>query len=103
MDKARCIKALASVLAVFSLSISFSDTAAFAVDRSQLDWIEQQLETLSLRREESQAKVDELKNTKKVNCTPFVRQYYILSNRWGDFLCQRKFLKNDIHQNLRNW
>ena len=24
-----------------------------------------------------------------MNCTPFVRQYGILSNKWGVFLCQR--------------
>ena len=24
-----------------------------------------------------------------LNCTPFVRQYGILSNKWGVFLCQR--------------
>ena len=25
-----------------------------------------------------------------VNCTPFVRQYDILNNKWGDFLCQKE-------------
>ena len=44
------------------MSLSFSQAEAFAVKQSDLDWIEQQLETLSIQREESQAKVDELQN-----------------------------------------
>lgn len=62
MKKAQCTKAFASMLVVFSLSLSFSQAEAFAVKQSDLDWIEQQLETLSIQREESQAKVDELQN-----------------------------------------
>ena len=62
MKKAQCTKAFASMLIVFSLSLSFSQAEAFAVTRADLDWIEQQLETLSIQREESQAKVDELQN-----------------------------------------
>lgn len=62
MKKAQCTKAFASMLIVFSLSLSFSQAEAFAVKQSDLDWIEQQLETLSIQREESQAKVDELQN-----------------------------------------
>ena len=62
MKKAQCTKAFASMLIVFSLSLSFSQAEAFAVARADLDWIEQQLETLSIQREESQAKVDELQN-----------------------------------------
>ena len=58
MKKAQCTKAFASMLIVFSLSLSFSQAEAFAVKQSDLDWIEQQLETLSIQREESQAKVD---------------------------------------------
>ena len=46
----------------FSPCLSFSQAEAFAVKQSDLDWIEQQLETLSIQREESQAKVDELQN-----------------------------------------
>ena len=30
-----------------------------------------------------------------MNCTPFVRQYDILSNRWGDLLCQEENQTND--------
>ena len=26
----------------------------------------------------------------KLKCTPFVRQYDILNNKWGDFLCQKE-------------
>ena len=62
MKKAQCTKAFAYMLIVFSLSLSFSQAEAFAVKQSDLDWIEQQLETLSIQREESQAKVDELQN-----------------------------------------
>lgn len=62
MKKAQCTKAFASMLIVFSLSLSFSQAEAFAVKQSDLDWIEQQLETLSIQREESQAKVDELQD-----------------------------------------
>lgn len=38
-----------------------------------------------------------------LNCTPFVRQYDILNNKWGDFLCQEESQINDIHRNLSNW
>ena len=35
--------------------------------------------------------------------TPFVRQYDILSNRWGDLLCQEENRTNDIRRNSRKW
>ena len=38
-----------------------------------------------------------------VNCTPFVRQYDILSNKWGDLLCQEENRTNDIRRNSRKW
>ena len=38
-----------------------------------------------------------------LNCTPFVRQYDILSNRWGDLLCQEENRTNDIRRNSRKW
>ncbi len=34
-----------------------------------------------------------------LNSTPFVRQYDILSNRWGDLLCQKEYPINDIRRN----
>ena len=37
-----------------------------------------------------------------LNCTPFVRQYDILSNKWGDFICQRAYRTNGIHRSSRN-
>ncbi len=39
----------------------------------------------------------------EMNCTPFVRQYDILSNRWGDLLCQEENQTNDTRRNLRSW
>ena len=39
----------------------------------------------------------------KMNCTPFVRQYDILSNKWGDLLCQEENRTNDIRRNSRKW
>ncbi len=36
---------------------------------------------------------------RQVNSTPFVRQYDILSNRWGDLLCQKEYPINDIRRN----
>ena len=39
----------------------------------------------------------------ELNCTPFVRQYGILSNKWGVFLCQKEYQTNDIRQNSKNW
>ena len=39
----------------------------------------------------------------EMNCTPFVRQYGILSNKWGVLLCQKEYQTNDIHQNSKNW
>ena len=38
----------------------------------------------------------------KLNCTPFVRQYDILDNKWGASLCQKEYQTNDTRQNLRN-
>ena len=42
-------------------------------------------------------------NTEAMNCTPFVRQYDILSNKWGVLLCQKEYQTNDIRQNSKNW
>ena len=39
----------------------------------------------------------------RMNCTPFVRQYGILSNKWGVFLCQKEYQTNDIRRNSKNW
>ena len=36
-----------------------------------------------------------------LNCTPFVRQYGILSNKWGVLLCQKEYQTNDIRRNSR--
>ena len=36
-----------------------------------------------------------------MNCTPFVRQYDILSNKWGVLLCQKEYQTNDIRQNSK--
>ena len=41
--------------------------------------------------------------TQRMNCTPFVRQYGILSNKWGVFLCQKEYQTNDIRRNSKNW
>ena len=38
-----------------------------------------------------------------LNCTPFVRQYDILSKKWGVLLCQKEYQANDIRQNSKNW
>ena len=36
-----------------------------------------------------------------MNCTPFVRQYDILSNKWGVLLCQKEYQTNDIRRNSK--
>ena len=36
-----------------------------------------------------------------MNCTPFVRQYDILSNKWGVLLCQKEYQTSDIRQNSK--
>ena len=38
-----------------------------------------------------------------LNSTPFVRQYDILSNKWGVLLCQKEYQTNDIRQSSREW
>ena len=38
-----------------------------------------------------------------VNSTPFVRQYDILSSKWGVLLCQKEYQTNDIRRNSREW
>ena len=51
--------------------------------------------------------VSDLKKDKSpeelLNCTPFVRQYDILSNKWGVLLCQKEYQTNDIRQSSREW
>ena len=42
-------------------------------------------------------------STLKMNSTPFVRQYGILSNKWGVFLCQKEYQTNDIRRSSRKW
>ena len=44
-----------------------------------------------------------IKTRTSVNCTPFVRQYDILSNKWGVLLCQKEYQTNDIRQSSREW
>ena len=44
-----------------------------------------------------------IKQEGSLNCTPFVRQYGILSNKWGVFLCQKEYQTNDIRRNSKNW
>ena len=39
----------------------------------------------------------------ELNSTPFVRQYGILSNKWGVLLCQKEYQTNDIRQNSKSW
>ena len=39
----------------------------------------------------------------EVNSTPFVRQYDILSNKWGVLLCQKECQTNDIRRSSREW
>ena len=39
----------------------------------------------------------------RLNCPPFVRQYDILSNKWGVLLCQKEYQTNDIRRNSKNW
>ena len=43
------------------------------------------------------------KPNEEMNCTPFVRQYDILSNKWGVLLCQKEYQTSDIRQNSKNW
>ena len=38
-----------------------------------------------------------------LNSTPLVRQYDILSNKWGVLLCQREYQTNDIRRSSREW
>ena len=54
-----------------------------------------------LQREIS-AQLTDMPGDGAVNCTPFVRQYDILSNKWGDFICQRAYRTNGIHRSSRN-
>lgn len=48
-------------------------------------------------------KADQLKNSKALNCTPKVRQYDILKNDWGVFLCQKEYQISGTHRSLRSW
>ena len=48
-------------------------------------------------------KIEKRPTSPELNSTPFVRQYDILSNRWGDLLCQEENRTNDIRRNSRKW
>ena len=37
-----------------------------------------------------------------MNCTPFVRQYDILDNKWGALLCQKEYQTNAVHRSFGN-
>ena len=43
-----------------------------------------------------------MKKEVEMNSTPFVRQYGILNNKWGDLLCQKGYQTNGIRQNSRS-
>ena len=51
----------------------------------------------------SDEEILKIKTYVPLNCTPFVRQYDILSNKWGVLLCQKEYQTNDIRQNSKNW
>ena len=58
------------------------------------------------KRDEMKDYVDEMVNTLRaaqLNSTPFVRQYDILSNKWGVLLCQKEYQTNDIRRSSREW
>ena len=42
------------------------------------------------------------KTVEDLNCTPFVRQYDILDNKWGAILCQKEYQTNATHRSLSN-
>ena len=57
----------------------------------------------SFARETINSWIEEIKTGKQnVNCTPFVRQYDILNNKWGALLCRKEYQTNAIHQNSRS-
>ena len=37
---------------------------------------------------------------RQLNCPPFVRQYGILNNKWGLYLCQKEYQINGTQQSL---
>ena len=43
----------------------------------------------------------QISGRRKLNCTPFVRQYVILNNKWGALLCQKEYRTRDILQNSK--
>ncbi len=60
-------------------------------------------EMMSIRQVAKRDGITEKEVYKKLNCTPFVRQYDILSNKWGVLLCQKEYQTSDIRQNSKNW
>ena len=60
---------------------------------------------LSLQNIHSAAELNKQKSRygTNLNSTPFVRQYDILSNKWGVLLCQKEYQTNDIRRNSREW
>ena len=55
--------------------------------------------------EEIAAELEKVKTAAeaKVNCTPFVRQYDILDNKWGALLCQKEYQTNVTRRNSSDW
>ena len=61
-----------------------------------------------LQQEQKKRLLEVLRSLKKnrpvlrtLNCTPFVRQYVILNNKWGALLCQKEYRTRDILQNSK--
>ena len=47
--------------------------------------------------------IKKAREARGMNSTPFVRQYDILSNKWGVLLCQKEYQTNDIRRSSREW
>ena len=48
-------------------------------------------------------KKPENKPSADLNCTPFVRQGWYTTKRWGDILCQEESQTRSTHRNLNKW
>ena len=84
---------LASILAA-SMMLTMSPFAFAAADTAEQKEMTTQEQVQPATQNETNA---------NLNCTPFVRQYDILSNRWGDLLCCEENRTNGTRRNSRSW
>ena len=81
---------------------SFIETGAWTFDGEYVNIVSDSMREMQKAMEALGEEAPAYEGT-DLNCTPFVRQYDILSNKWGVLLCQKEYQTNDIRRSSREW